>query len=308
MINSFDDLFAPEQAIEDDLTRFHDINLVVMREDQNHKLIPGNKARKLKYNLGYVHQQNCSAMLSFGGAYSNHILALSVAGKIESIKTIGIIRGDELNDQALNPVLQQAQDNGMELVFVSREEYKRRNDEDYHQQLKQYWGNVHIIPEGGSNSLGIQGASELVTGLSRHYDYIICACGTAGTLAGIIHGLYSSGARLTCSLGIAVLSASDAYWSDVINKFIGADMAAKAAWKINIDYHHGGYAKSSPQLVDFINRFEFEHNIPLDPIYTGKLFYAVYKMMEAHYFPKGSSLLLVHTGGLQTLQLCSVSG
>lgn len=304
MTKVFDSLYSPEQVITDTLTRSHRINLVVKREDLNHAVFPGNKLRKLKYNFLHAEQSGATAIISFGGAYSNHILALSAAGKMAGLPTIGIIRGEELVSLPLNPVLQQARKNGMHLEFISREEYRHRNEHDYREQLQSKWRNACIIPEGGSNQPGIKGVSEIIHSLDHHYDFIVSPCGTGGTLAGIIQGIADTGRVNTVALGISVLKNSNQYLQTEVRNLLKSDISDQINWEINNDYHFGGYAKSTPQLSEFIACFQRDHTILLDPVYTGKTFFAVYALIKSGYFPKDSSVLLVHTGGLQTMQIC----
>jgi 1-aminocyclopropane-1-carboxylate deaminase/D-cysteine desulfhydrase-like pyridoxal-dependent ACC family enzyme len=296
---------SPLQSIEDEITRRHQVTLSVKRDDLNHPEVSGNKLRKLKYNLLHAQELQSPAILSFGGAYSNHILALSAAGHLAGIETIGIIRGEELANMPLNPVLERAQANGMRLIFVDRAEYRRRNNKEYLNELGARWKNIYIVPEGGSNALGVKGASEIIDELGKQYDYLICPCGTGGTFAGLIAGLFQAGRLSTTALGIAVLKSADSYWQHEMNTLLLPEIRKKIKWHINADYHFGGYAKTSDHLERFITKIQQQHNIPLESIYTGKMFYAVYSLMEAGYFAKGSSILLVHTGGLQAKQLCS---
>ncbi len=290
------------QPLEDDITREYGINVAIKREDLNHSELIGNKLRKLKYNLIEAQHQHASALLSFGGAYSNHILALSAAGRIFSMPTIGVIRGDELHDAPLNPVLQQAKSNGMDLHFVSRETYKRKTQADYLISLHEQFGKFYMIPEGGSNQLGIKGAAEIVDDIDSEYDVIASACGTGGTLAGIIKGVHESDFLSSMVIGFSVLKGGEFLHGD-IQQMIPKEISHQANWHINTDYHFGGYAKTRPPLLAFIQWFKQVHQIELDTIYTGKMVYAIYDLIKSGYFKKGSRLLLIHTGGTQTAKL-----
>ena len=258
--------------------------------------------RKLKYNIIKAKQQHASALLSFGGAYSNHILALSAAGRILGMSTIGIVRGEELSSAPLNPVLQQAKLNGMDIHFVSRETYKRRHEADYIKGLHEQFGEIYMIPEGGSNDRGVQGAAEIIDDINNEYDLIACACGTGGTLAGILKGLHEH-AFLSCSaMGFSVLKDGDFLQRD-IKQMLSDEITRQVSWSINTDFHFGGYAKSRPSLMAFIKWFKETHQIELDAIYTGKMAYGIYSLIQAGFFSKGSHLLLIHTGGLQAARL-----
>lgn len=266
-----------------------DITLYIKREDLLHPYISGNKYRKLKYNLAKAKGENKSTLLTFGGAFSNHILAVAAAGKEMGFRSIGIVRGEELRDKiAENPTLQKAEDFGMVFDFVSREGYRNKNSNDFMQQLEAKFGDFYLIPEGGTNHLAVKGCEEILTQSDEIFDYICCAVGTGGTISGIIN----------CSkhsqqvLGFTALKGD--FLKEDICKFV-----EKSNWDLVTEYHFGGYAKVNTELVQFINDFNQKHRIPLDPIYTGKLVYGVFDLIEKHWFPKGSKILLIHTGGLQ---------
>jgi 1-aminocyclopropane-1-carboxylate deaminase len=266
-----------------------DIALYIKREDLLHPYISGNKFRKLKYNLAHAKTENKTTLLTFGGAFSNHILAVAAAGKEMGFQTVGIIRGQELHDKiSENPTLQKAHDFGMVFDFVSREAYRDKNNTDFIKTLEEKFGDFYLIPEGGTNDLAIKGCEEILTESDEDFDYICCAVGTSGTISGIIN----------CSkpsqqvLGFPALKG--AFLKEDICKFV-----RKSNWTLIADYHFGGYAKVNNELVQFINDFYQKYQIPLDPIYTGKLVYGVLDLIEKNWFPKGSKILLIHTGGLQ---------
>lgn len=266
-----------------------DVELYLKREDKIHSFVSGNKYRKLKYNLLQANTLGSKTLLTFGGAYSNHIAAVAAAGNIFGFKTIGIIRGDELGDAINdNATLSFAQENGMQLKFVSRETYRKKADIDFINNLKQEFGDFYLIPEGGTNNLAIRGCEEILTTNDKNFDYICCAVGTGGTVSGLINCSKSS----QKVLGFPALKGD--FLQQDISKF-----ALKTNWKLILDYHFGGYAKINPELVAFINKFKKENNIPLDPIYTGKMMFGIFDLIEKGYFPKGSKILAIHTGGLQ---------
>ena len=265
------------------------ITLFVKREDTIHPLISGNKYRKLKYNIKEAKKENLATLLTFGGAYSNHIAATAFAGKKEGFKTIGIIRGEELVAKwESNPTLKLAKEHGMEFHFVSRETYRNKNELDFSNELKEKFGNFFTIPEGGTNNLAVKGCEEILTGDDAKFD-VICTCvGTGGTLAGLSNAAKAN-QRV---LGFPALKGD--FLKNDIRKF-----ANNENWKLISDYHFGGYAKVNAELISFINNFKKETKIQLDPIYTGKLFYGLLDLISKNYFKKGTRILAIHTGGLQ---------
>ncbi len=268
------------------------ISLTVKREDLIHPFVSGNKFRKLKYNLIEAKNQNHSTLLTFGGAYSNHIAAVAYAGFAQGFKTIGIIRGEELADKIeSNPTLRFAQEHGMQFKFVSREEYRLKHDSCFVEQLKQEFGTFYLIPEGGTNSLAIQGCEEILTNADKQFDYICCAVGTAGTISGLI----KSALPHQKVLGFPALKGE--FLVDEISTF-----TTKNNWQLIHDYHFGGYGKVNAELISFINTFFENTEVPLDPIYTGKMVYGIMDLIQKEYFPKHSKILFIHTGGLQGIK------
>lgn len=283
----------PLHQIHDAVTTKHKVNLYVLRTDLNHKNISGNKLFKLKYNIEEAKRQNKNTLLTFGGAYSNHIAATAAAGKEYGLKTIGIIRGDKLD--VLNPTLQFAIEQGMELHFVSREDYKNKSTSSFINSLDQQFSNFFLIPEGGSNKLGIKGCEEILNYINIPFDTVCCACGTGTTLTGIILGL-KNGEK---ALGFQVLR-SEGYIKSEIEKWLGLfEEGNKNNWIINEDYHFGGYAKRKPELIEFMDQFEKENSIPLDFIYTGKMMFGIYELIKNGFFKKNETIIAIHTGGLQ---------
>ena len=280
-----------EKSINQHLTldKNLDIECYIKREDKIHPFISGNKYRKLKYNLIEAKKLGITTLLTFGGAFSNHIAAVAFAGKEFGFKTIGVIRGEELeNNFEGNATLQFAQTNGMQFKFVSRSDYRLKTSINFISQLKREFGNFYNIPEGGTNALAIEGCQEILTETDEMFDYVCCAVGTGGTISGLINS-----SKLNQQiLGFPVLKGD--FLSDNISKFVHQNN-----WKLITDYHFGGYAKVNEELVGFINKFKQLENISLDPIYTGKLMFGVYKLIEQGFFKKGSKILAIHTGGLQ---------
>lgn len=267
--------------------------MFVKREDLIHPIVSGNKWHKLKYNLIAAQQQGYDTVLSFGGAYSNHIHALAGAGHALGLNTIGVIRGEAY--EPLNATLQFAVDHHMVLHYLNRIDYRRKNTPEMIADLHAQWGAFYCIPEGGSNALAVKGCADIVADIDEPFDVIACACGTGGTLAGLVTGLTGN----AHALGFAVLKGGD-FLNQAVQQFVqeGAE-ASYDNWSVNLDYHFGGYAKSKPPLLAFIADFERRHGIPLEPVYTGKLMYGVFDLIEQGYFPAGSSIVVLHSGGLQ---------
>jgi len=268
------------------------IDLSIKREDLIHPLISGNKFRKLKYNLAECKKQRLQKMLTFGGAFSNHIAAVAALGQEYEIETIGIIRGEELSKNwHQNPTLQFAADCGMQLDFISREEYTHKNTEIFIKKLIEIHGDFYLLPEGGTNGLAIKGCEEILTGQDAAFDYICCAVGTGGTISGIINSIKPH----QKVLGFPALKGD--FLKEEIRKFAHNDN-----WTLIEGYDFGGYAKINTELIDFINRFYKETTIPLDPVYTGKMVFGVIDLIRKGYFPKDSKILMIHTGGIQGIR------
>jgi 1-aminocyclopropane-1-carboxylate deaminase len=266
-----------------------DYSLYIKREDLLHPHVSGNKFRKLYYNLQKAKEDNYSTMLTFGGAFSNHILAVAAAGKENGMKTIGVIRGEELREKvSSNPTLNKASEFGMVFDFVSREDYRKKNEEAFLQRLKGQFGDFFLLPEGGTNNLAVKGCEEILEEIDADFDFICCAVGTGGTISGIINSSKVS----QQVLGFPALKGD--FLNEDICKFV-----TQSNWGLVTDYHFGGYAKVTEGLVEFINNFYQKFQVPLDPIYTGKMAFGVLDLIEKKKFPKGSKILMIHTGGLQ---------
>ena len=267
----------------------NNISLYVKREDLLHPIISGNKFRKLKFNLEEAKNKNQKVLVTFGGAFSNHIVAVAGAGKEFGFETIGIIRGEELQDKITdNPSLLQAQQLGMKFVFISREQYRLKETPNFIEQLKKDYGDFYLLPEGGTNELAIKGCEEILTSSDSEFTHICSSVGTGGTITGIIN----SSANNQNIIGFSSLK-GDFLQNDI------AKFANKQNWSVNCDFHFGGYGKVTGELIDFINNFYLEHHINLDPIYTGKMMFGIINLIENNYFPPNSKILAIHTGGLQ---------
>jgi len=266
-----------------------DYSLYIKREDLLHPHVSGNKFRKLYYNLQKAKEDHYSTLLTFGGAFSNHILAVAAAGKENGMKTIGVIRGEELREKvSSNPTLNKASEFGMVFDFVSREDYRKKNEEAFLQRLKGQFGDFFLLPEGGTNNLAVKGCEEILEEIDADFDFICCAVGTGGTISGIINSSKVS----QQVLGFPALKGD--FLNEDICKFV-----TQSNWGLVTDYHFGGYAKVTEGLIEFINNFYQKFQVPLDPIYTGKMAFGVLDLIEKKKFPKGSKILMIHTGGLQ---------
>ena len=268
------------------------ISLCIKREDLIHEFVSGNKFRKLKYNIIQAKKENQNTILTFGGAFSNHIAAVAYAGKIHNIKTIGIIRGEELEIKInSNPTLSFAQQNGMQLKFISRTSYKLKTNLDFLNQLESEFGNFYLLPEGGTNNLAVKGCEEILTKHDSEFDYICCCVGTGGTIAGIIN----SALPHQKIIGFSAMKGD--FLNDEICKF-----ATNKNWKLIDWYDFGGYGKVNTNLITFINQFYLDYGIPLDPVYTGKMAFGIMDLIQKNYFPEHSKILMIHSGGLQGIK------
>ena len=257
-----------------------------------HPTVSGNKFRKLKYNLEKVQLENYKGILTFGGAFSNHIAATASAGQELNIPTVGIIRGEELVTQIeSNPTLRYAKSCGMHLEFVSRSSYNKKTDPAYLLQLLETFKDYYILPEGGTNALAIKGCEEILTSKDQSFDIICCAVGTGGTIAGVING-----SLLTQKI-IGFPALKGEFLKEDICKF-----AKQSNWELWGDYHFGGYAKVNSKLIKFMNEFKLTYNIPLDPVYTAKMMYGIFEGIRSGEIPQTAKVLAIHTGGLQGIE------
>lgn len=283
------DYFSKTQSIFYD--KGQDIRLYIKREDEIHPYISGNKFRKLKYNVKQALNTKHDTILTYGGAFSNHIVATAVASKIVKLKSIGVIRGEELQEKIKdNPTLSYAQNQGMQLHFVSRNAYARKDSSAEIEKLEAQFGDFYRIPEGGTNALAVKGCEEIIAVTDKHYDFITCCVGTGGTLAGLINSSFK---------------AQKIYGFSALKNHNHEDISTwtnKTNWQIFQDKTFGGYAKTNAYLIKFINQFYQKTAIKLDPIYTGKMFFNLFDLIENNHFPKHSKILAIHTGGLQGIE------
>lgn len=286
---------SPLQRLQSPLLRQAEIQLYVKRDDLIHAEFGGNKWRKLKYNLQSARQHHYSTLLTFGGAWSNHIYATAAAGKYFGFNTIGIIRGER--HTPLNPTLQFAEKCGMQCHYISREQYRQKAQPSYLEELQQQFGPVYVLPEGGSNALAVDGCSEIVAevnlSLTKPFDTICCASGTGATLAGII----SACSKDQTAIGFSALKGGQFLNEEVKHFLSGAEQNSN--WHIEDRFHFGGYAKINDELLQFMKDFHARHGIELDAVYTGKMFYGLFQLIKEKYFEPGSCIVAIHSGGLQ---------
>lgn len=273
------------------------VELYMKREDRIHPFISGNKYRKLKYNILDAKKNKDQTLLTFGGAFSNHISAVAYAGKESEFNTIGIIRGDELKNDLEstldgNSTLKQAYKHGMQFEFVSRQDYRIKDSNLFIESLKDKFGSFYLIPEGGTNELAVKGCQEILTVEDKFFDVICAAVGTGGTISGIINSIDD------CQkvLGFSALK------GDFLENEIKKYTIENRKWSLINNCHLGGFAKVNEAFIHFLNNFKKETSIPLDPIYTGKMMYKLIEMIKNGYFSSGTKILTIHTGGLQGVQ------
>ena len=268
------------------------ITLHLKRDDLIHPHVSGNKFRKLKYNLIQAKKEGKTTLLTFGGAFSNHIAAVAAAGKEFGFQTIGIIRGEELHDKVEeNPTLSFAHNCGMHLDFVSRAHYRDKERADFLKELEIKYGAFYLLPEGGTNALAIKGCSEILSPDDTVFTHVCCAVGTGGTLSGIINSTLPH----QKTIGFPALKGD--FLSEEIRNFV-----SNSNWELRTEYHFGGYGKIKESLVQFINDFYKQTNIPLDPIYTGKMMYGIFDLIQQGFFSDQAAILAIHTGGLQGVE------
>ena len=282
------------QPLETPEAARRNIRLLLLRDDLAYPELPGNKWRKLKYNLAEAHRLGHHTLLTFGGAFSNHIAAVAAAGRQHGLRTIGLIRGEET--QPLNPTLARATADGMNLRYLDRSTYRRKQDPEFLVELLRTMGPAYVVPEGGSNALALPGCAELVTELAAEtpFDYLCVACGTGGTLAGLLTGMAGQGQ----AVGVAALKGGGFLRAEV-EALMQTNGPVHSNYDLRTEYHLGGYAHFSSELMQFIQDFETRYGILLDPIYTSKLLYGLFDLLRQDYFAPNSTVIAVHTGGLQ---------
>ena len=275
-----------ESITVDDISSFYKkkIEVNVLRLDKISSLVSGNKWFKLRYYLEEAKAQQKKGMLTFGGAWSNHIIATAAACEMHGLKSIGIIRGEE--PEHLSFTLLKAREMGMQLFFISRAAYQKKEIPAVPQADEYY-----IVNEGGYGDTGAKGASTILDYCTQSYSHYCCAAGTGTMIAGIINAI-APGQQ---AIGVSVMKNN----ADLMGMIQTLVTNAGKDWELIQDYHFGGYAKYQSPLLQFMNEFYRQTNIPSDFVYTGKLFYAISDLIGKNYFPPHSKLLLIHSGGLQ---------
>lgn len=287
---------SPLQRLTDPTTEKAGVEVWLKRDDLLHPLVQGNKWRKLKYNLTAARQQHKTALLTFGGAFSNHLRATAAAGHLYGLHTIGMVRCEA--HEASSPALKQAASLGMELHFLGRAVYRLRHHPEWLTALAAQFPQALLLPEGGSNAEALPGCAEIVEELNGQmagFQYVLCATGTGGTLAGICSALAPS----QTAVGVAVLKGGDFLVQEVNNLLRQAGRQAGGPWQVLTDYHFGGYARQNDQLAQLMRWFGQVHpEVPIEPVYTGKMMAALYDLLDKGFFPKGSTIVALHTGGI----------
>jgi 1-aminocyclopropane-1-carboxylate deaminase len=279
---------TPVQEIHDQQLSRAGLKLLIKREDLNHPFVSGNKWWKLKYNLEEAIRHHKQTLLTYGGAYSNHIYATAAAASELKLKSIGIIRGEETNP--LNPTLTFAKNMGMELRYISRIAYRSKQA---HAQYVNELEECYAIPEGGSNLLAVKGVSEFGKKLGGNFDYLCCPVGTGGTLAGLIDAVDNT----KTILGFSALKGGQLLTEEI--KKLLPNQEQNCRWELIHDYHFGGYAKATVELLRFIDAFKTLHRVPLEFVYTGKMLAGIFDLISKGFFKRGATILVIHTGGLQ---------
>lgn len=284
------DIISPTQYLSKDLgISTHE--LFIRREDKIHSIISGNKYRKLKYNLIEARNVGVDCLVTYGGAYSNHIAAVAQLGLEFGIPTIGVIRGEELEFKPINNTLKRAQNCGMQFKFVPRNWYREKDSIQNREEIKKLFPNCYIIPEGGSNHLAVKGCFEILTDEDEMYDLVATAVGTGGTLAGLASNNFSS----QNYRGYSVLKGT--FQKKLVSNYVSLNQVT-----ITDAYSFGGYAKIDETLIRFINDFYEKTNIILDPVYTGKMMFGILNDIASNQIPKNTCILAIHTGGLQGIK------
>lgn len=276
---------SPEEEIHHSLFIEKKIKVFLKRDDLIHPFISGNKWRKLKYLLAKAEALQKNHLVTFGGVWSNHLLATACAAAKFGYKSTGIVRGEDIRTETLTF----CRIFGMKLIFVDRESYR-----DKQQLFKHYFpedSSAFFIDEGGFSEEAAKGCSEMVAELCQEYQHVFCACGTGATAAGIINGLNNTGSS-------ALFHAVPVLKGDFLNNEIRKLLVKPTDFQFHSEYHFGGYAKSRPELFEFIAHFASATGILLDPVYTAKMMFAIFDLASKNHFEPGCKILAVHTGGL----------
>jgi 1-aminocyclopropane-1-carboxylate deaminase len=279
-----------------------EIFVFLKRDDLIHPIISGNKWRKLKYNMKEAAKQGAQGIVTFGGAYSNHLVAAAFAAQAAGMPMVAMVRGEEAVGDAQNTTMAQLRSCGAEVVGLTREAYSKKEDPLFLAELAARYPNHFIIPEGGANLLGLRGCMEILHEVTEPFNVVAAPLGTATTFAGLL----ASGFAAQQFLGFPAIKGGDYLNAHVENFLMNAkqqglvpDTLRQPAWQLVTDYHFGGFGKMPPELIAFMNHFFDETGIPLDPVYTAKMMLGLANMAQSGCFAKGTRILALHTGGLQ---------
>ena len=283
---------SPLVALDDERLSRHGVRVLLKRDDLIHPDLPGNKYRKLHLNLRAAAEAGHGALLTFGGAYSNHLRATAAAGRLLGMRTVGVVRGDELARRPLNPSLAQAAADGMRLHFLDRATYRRKAEPEVLAALLDRLGPAYVIPEGGSNALAARGCAALGRELRGSADIAAVACGTGGTLAGLAAGL-GPGQR---AIGFPVLKGGAFLAEDVLRLQREAFGGRRGDWRLDDRFHGGGYARSTPELDAFGADFAARHGLAPEPVYVAKMLHGVFTLTAEGAFAPGTTIAAVVTG------------
>ncbi|GAA1916197.1 1-aminocyclopropane-1-carboxylate deaminase/D-cysteine desulfhydrase [Streptantibioticus ferralitis] len=284
---------SPLVEVTDDRLARHGVQLLLKRDDLLHPRIPGNKWRKLRLNLRAAAESGHHTLLTFGGAYSNHLRATAAAGRLLGFATIGVVRGAELADRPLNASLAQAAEDGMRLHFIDRSTYRRKTDPDVIADLERRFGRCYLVPEGGSNAAAAAGCADLGRELGGVADVVTVACGTGGTLAGLAAGL-DRGTQ--CAIGFPVLKGGGFLDGEIQRLQHAAFGGRRGDWRLDTRFHCGGYARTTPELRAFADEFAERHGLAPDLTYVAKMLYGTYALAEEGRFAPGTRVAAVITG------------
>jgi 1-aminocyclopropane-1-carboxylate deaminase/D-cysteine desulfhydrase-like pyridoxal-dependent ACC family enzyme len=292
---------APVQPLHHPLFNEAGVKVMMKREDLIHPQVSGNKWRKLKYNFEEAESRGIHTILTFGGAYSNHLVAVAVACHALGFESVGVVRGEQT--APLNATLAEARRHGMQLRFVSRSQYRGRDSNGLLEQLAREFPGCKVIPEGGANGAGVRGCREILAYVDDEFDVVTAACGTGTTLAGLVMSLHAGQE----AIGFPALKGGDYLRAEVLRLMeesgMGKDTARlEKAFRMESGYHFGGYARMKPELAAFMESFYADHKIKLDPVYTAKMAFGVYDLIKSGVFKRGTRILMIHTGGLQGLR------
>jgi 1-aminocyclopropane-1-carboxylate deaminase len=281
---------SPLERLDDDRLRAAGVEIWLKRDDLIHPEVTGNKWRKLKYNLAAAGEEGARTLLTFGGAYSNHIRATAAAGRYFGFSTIGVIRGEE--HLPLNPSLTFAVERGMSLCYLNRADYRRKTEPEVVEGLRRRFGSFYLLPEGGSNEPAVRGCTEIVDEVGLEFNVICCPCGTGATLAGIAGGLETG----QFAIGFSVLKGGSFLERDVADLQRRALGRRTSNWRVETGFHFGGYARRNAELDDFIADFSLRHALVLDWVYTAKMMCGIFALAQDGAFMRGTKVVAVITG------------